>query len=162
MACCLMGPNQLQLLSLSSSHCPITGQGEFPPASSWVPSTPGVLGSFLAGTGRTHQVILSMLCPRLGTNQLSGKPWSLLVTNNIPRPQSGIHTNISNSNSERFFTLTYSFCATSVSPFFRIKSPSLKDAGCIGLQGPIIGHLRLLYHVHDGLRTTTLMWTPSG
>ena len=62
-----------------------------------------VLDSFLAGTGRTHQVIWNMSCPRLGTDQLSGKPWSLLVTNNIARPQSRIHTDISNSNSERFF-----------------------------------------------------------
>lgn len=101
-----------------------------------------VLDSFLTGIGKMYRLILNISCPRPRIKQFSGKPWSLSAVNGISRPQSGIHTDISNSNSGYFFPpnlLTF-FCITSLSPFFRIENPGLKDTGYTGLHYPIIIH----------------------
>lgn len=78
-----------------------------------------VLDSFLTGIGKMYRLILNISCPRPRIKQFSGKPRSLSVVNGISRPQSGIHTDISNSNSGYFSPpnlLTF-FCITSLISF---------------------------------------------
>lgn len=146
MTYCLMGFNQFQILFFWSSNGPITEQWQLLPlGSSWVLLTGPTWSSIASSpvTGKMYWFILNISCPRPRISQFSGKPLFLSVINGISRPQSGIHADISNSNSGQFFPLTYLlifFCITAVFPFFHIENSGLKDTRYKGLHYSITIH----------------------